>query len=158
MNKEQQRIFIEFWNSEVPAKEIKILFKISSDSKLYKYVKKLGLVGKRDLNHPYNLKLNSKIKNLYEKGYSIESISEKIKIDRDGVHKRLIKMNVKRRSCHERNVIYNENKQIKSNYTNKEIIQYIILNYHKKSINWIAKELKCDNSTIKRRIKVLGLT
>ena len=73
------------------------------------------------------------------------------------MHKRLIKLNVKRRSCHNRNVLYNENKQIKSPYTNKEIIEYIKLHYPKKSINLIAKELKCDNSTIRIRVKALEL-
>ncbi len=153
----RKKLFIEFWNSEITSKELMELFKFSSEAQLYRTVKKLGLLGKRDLNHPYNIKLNSQIKELYEKGYSIESISKKFKIDRDGVHKRLIKLNIKRRSCHERNVLYNENKQIKSPYSNKEIIEYIKLHYPKKSINFIAKELKCDNSTISIRVKALEL-
>lgn len=157
MNSYQKKLFIEFWNSEITPKELINLFKFSSEAQLYRNVKKLGLYGKRDPNHPYNIKLNSQIKELYEKGYYIESIAKKLKIDRDSVHKRLIKLNVKRRSCHERNVIYNENTQIKSPYSNKEIIEYIKLHYPKKSINLIAKELECDNSTIRIRVKALEL-
>lgn len=153
----KKKLFVEFWNSEITPKELIKLFNFSSEAQLYRAVKKLGLLGKRDLNHPYNIKLNSQIKELYEKGYSIESIAKNLKIDRDSVHKRLIKLNVKRRSCHERNVIYNENTQIKSPYTNKEIIEYIKLYYPKKSVNLIAKELKCDNSTIRIRVKALKL-
>ena len=148
--------FIKLWNGKSSLEEIQNYFNISSHSQIYKIVNNLRLYRKKDLKHPYNKYLNKRIKRLYWKGYSIQSIANILKIGHDSVHKRLIKMNIDRRSCHQRNVLYNPNKQIQSPYSIYQIRKYIKEHINSKSINRIAKDLSVDRSTIDIRVKAMS--
>ena len=157
MNENLDIMFREFWNSKTKIQEIQKIFKFSSENAVRKHAYKLNLYGKRDPRNPYNIQINSEIKKRYETGDSIAIIAKDLKLDRNKIHQSLIKQNISTKRQKGRSVLKRASKDLKSPYTNEEIIDYIKINYPKLTINKIALDMKCDRSTIKSRINALNL-
>jgi len=156
----QGKDFIKMWNGKHKKEEIARCFNMSIPT-VKRLRRRLKLIPKNDYkNHPYQKKLNKRIKKLYYKGYSTISISKIKKICDESVRRRLKHMNVNLRGRHERNVLYNSYTAGAKHNHSPNFLRKIIKELYGDGtpVKYIAEQIGIDKCSVIRRIKAMNLT